>query len=398
MNRDDFPILETGIIYFDNGATTMKPKCVVDKVVEYYTEYTSNAHRGDYDTSLRVDKEYESVRTKVKNLINAARDEEIVFTKGTTESLNTIVFGYMQKILKKNDEVLISKSEHASNVLPWMILKEKIGIEVKYVDLDENYAVTVENVKRAITDKTKVISLAHVTNVIGDIRDIVEIGKIAKENNILFVVDAAQSIGHVKIDVQKANIDFLGFSAHKMLGPTGIGVLYGKYELLNETDTLEYGGGMNAFFESDCSYELKEVPWKFEAGTQNIAGVIGMGRAIDYILKIGLDKIHEHELELKKYAVSELKKVPNIKIYNENTDSGTIAINIDKVFSQDTAIFLNRFNICVRSGNHCAKILKDEIGITNTCRASFYVYNTKEEVDKLIEALKRQDEVYDNIV
>ena len=398
MNRDDFPILETGIIYFDNGATTMKPKCVVDKVVEYYTEYTSNAHRGDYDTSLRVDKEYESVRTKVKNLINATKDEEIVFTKGTTESLNTIVFGYMQKILKKNDEVLISKSEHASNVLPWMILKEKIGIEVKYVDLDENYAVTVENVKRAITDKTKVISLAHVTNVIGDIRDIVEIGKIAKENNILFVVDAAQSIGHVKIDVQKANIDFLGFSAHKMLGPTGIGVLYGKYELLNETDTLEYGGGMNAFFESDCSYELKEVPWKFEAGTQNIAGVIGMGRAIDYILKIGLDKIHEHELELKKYAVSELKKVPNIKIYNENTDSGIIAFNIDKVFSQDTAIFLNRFNICVRSGNHCAKILKDEIGITNTCRASFYVYNTKEEVDKLIEALKRQDEVYDNIV
>lgn len=398
MNREDFPILETGIIYFDNGATTMKPKCVVDKVVEYYTEYTSNAHRGDYDTSLRVDKEYESVRTKVKNLINAAKDEEIVFTKGTTESLNTIVFGYMQKILKKNDEVLISKSEHASNVLPWMILKEKIGIEVKYVDLDENYAVTVENVKRAITDKTKVISLAHVTNVIGDIRDIVEIGKIAKENNILFVVDAAQSIGHVKIDVQKANIDFLGFSAHKMLGPTGIGVLYGKYELLNETDTLEYGGGMNAFFESDCSYELKEVPWKFEAGTQNIAGVIGMGRAIDYILKIGLDKIHEHELELKKYAVSELKKVPNIKIYNENTDSGIIAFNIDKVFSQDTAIFLNRFNICVRSGNHCAKILKDEIGITNTCRTSFYVYNTKEEVDKLIEALKRQDEVYDNIV
>jgi len=398
MNRGDFPLLSKDIIYFDNGATTLKPRSVIDSIVDYYSKYSANAHRGDYDISLKVDIAYEGVRGKVKDFINASRCEEIVFTKGTTESLNMIVFGYMLNHLKKGDEVLISKSEHASNILPWMILEEKIGIVVKYVELDSDYSLSVDKIKSNITSKTKVISLAHITNVIGDIRDIDIIGEICKEKNILFVVDAAQSIGHIKVDVQKSNISFLAFSAHKMLGPTGVGVLYGRYDLLEELDVLEFGGGMNAFFESDCSYELKEIPWKFEAGTRNIAGVIGLGAAIDYINSIGLEKIHEYEVELKNFAISELKKVPNINIYNENTESGILVFNIDKVFSQDTAIFLNRFNICVRSGNHCAKILKDEIGITNTCRASFYFYNTKEEVLKLVNALNRQDEVYDNII
>jgi len=398
MNRGDFPLLSKDIIYFDNGATTLKPRSVIDSIVDYYSKYSANAHRGDYDISLKVDIAYEGVRGKVKDFINASRCEEIVFTKGTTESLNMIVFGYMLNHLKKGDEVLISKSEHASNILPWMILEEKIGIVVKYVELDSDYSLSVDKIKSNITSKTKVISLAHITNVIGDIRDIDIIGEICKEKNILFVVDAAQSIGHIKVDVQKSNISFLAFSAHKMLGPTGVGVLYGRYDLLEELDVLEFGGGMNAFFESDCSYELKEIPWKFEAGTRNIAGVIGLGAAIDYINSIGLEKIHEYEVELKNFAISELKKITNINIYNENTESGILVFNIDKVFSQDTAIFLNRFNICVRSGNHCAKILKDEIGITNTCRASFYFYNTKEEVLKLVNALNRQDEVYDNII
>lgn len=398
MNRDDFPILNTGVTYFDNGATTMKPVSVIKGVVEYYAKYTANAHRGDYDLSVKVDSLYEGVRSKVKKLIKANRDEEIVFTSGTTDSLNMIVFGYMASHLRAGDEVLISKGEHASNILPWMVLEKKIGIVVKYIPLDENYELTLENVKRSISAKTKVISIAHISNVIGDVRPIEAIGKIAKENNILFVVDGAQSIGHLEIDVQNANIDFLAFSAHKMCGPTGVGVLYGKYELLEELEALEYGGGMNSFFESDCSYELKSIPFRFEAGTQNIAGVIGLGCAIDYLWKIGLDKIHNYELELKKYAVSELEKIPNITVYNANSQSGIVVFNIDKVFSQDTAIFLNRFGICVRSGNHCSKLLKDEIGITNTCRASFYFYNTKEEIDKLVNALKRQDEVYDNIV
>lgn len=398
MNRDDFPILNGGVIYFDNGATTFKPKCVVEAVKSYYEEYTANAHRGDYDNSLRVDKMYEEVRNKVRNLINAEKDEEIVYTKGTTESINMVVFGYLAKKLKKGDEVLLSKSEHASNVLPWIILQEKIGIVIKYIPLRKDFSLNDDLIEDMINEKTKVISLAHVTNVIGDVRNLQKIGDICKKHNLLFIVDAAQSIGHLKVDVQECNVSFLVFSAHKMLGPTGIGVLYGKYDLLKEMDPLTYGGGMNAFFEADCSYELKDVPWKFEAGTQNIAGVIGMGRAIDYILEIGLDKIHQHEMKLKNLAIQELKKIPNIKIYNEKTESGIVTFNIDKVFSQDTAVFLNRFKIAVRSGNHCAKILKDEIGITNTCRASFYLYNTEEEIMALVAALKRQDEVYDHII
>ncbi len=398
MNRDDFPMIKSDVIYFDNGATTFKPKMVIDKVNEYYTKYTSNAHRGDYDYSLKVDTEYESVRDKIKKYINAEKCEEIVFTSGTTHSLNQVVFGYCKKVLNPGDEVLISKGEHASNILPWIVLAKEKGIVIKYIPLNNDYEIELDKVKGSITNKTKVISLAHISNVIGDIRPIKEIGSICKEKNILFVVDAAQSIGHLKIDVVDMNIDFLACSAHKMLGPTGTGFLYGKMELLKNTDPLMYGGGMNSFFESDFTYELKDVPLKFEAGTQNIAGVLGMGAAIDYINKIGLEKIHEYELELKKYAVDKLKQVPNIIIYNENSESGCLTFNINKVFSQDTAVFLNRFNICVRSGNHCAKILKDEIGTTNTCRAIFYLYNTKEEIDKLVEILKRQNEVYDNIV
>ena len=398
MNREDFPMLKSGIIYFDNGATTFKPKCVIDSVVDYYSNYSSNSHRGDYDISLRVDSVYEGVREKVKFFINASRVEEIVFTSGTTSSLNMVVFGYMAKYLKEGDEVLLSKSEHASNVLPWIALSEKIGIVIKYVPLEEDYSLSVDRIRSCISSKTKVISLAHVSNVIGDVRDIEAIGKICLDNDILFVLDAAQSVGHRKIDVQKCNISFLAFSGHKMLGPTGIGVLYGKYDLLKSLDVINFGGGMNSFFEDNNSYELKEVPWKFEAGTQNIAGVIGLGSAIDYLNKIGLDKIFEHEYKLKCFAISEMEKIPNIKIYNKNSKSGNIVFNIDKVFSQDTAIFLNQFNICVRSGNHCAKLLKDEIGINNTCRVSFYFYNTEEEVLELIRALKRQDEVYDNII
>ena len=398
MNREDFPIQKKDIVYLDSGATTLKPSCVIDSGVDYYSNYSANAHRGDYDISLRVNIEYEGVRAKVKDFINASLCEEIIFTKGTTESLNMVIFGYMAKYLKSGDEVLISKSEHASNILPWMILKEKIGIEVNYIDLDENHSLKVDNVKKSVSSKTKVISLAHITNVIGDVRDIDAIGEICKENNILFVVDGAQSVGHRKIDVIKSNISFLAFSAHKMLGPTGVGVLYGRKELLEDMDVLEFGGGMNTFFESDCSYELKELPWKLEAGTQNIAGVIGLGSAIDYLNSVGLDNIHEHEVELKKYAISEIEKIPKINLYNKDSDSGIIVFNINNVFSQDTAVFLNRFNICVRSGNHCAKLLKDEIGITNTCRASLYIYKTKSDIDKLVEALKRQDEVYDNII
>ena len=398
MNRNDFEMVNGDIIYFDNGATTLKPKCVVSEVIDYYTKYTANAHRGDYDISAIVDQKYEGVRDKVKDFIKADKRDEIIYTKGTTESLNTIVFGFMNNYLTTGDEVLITKSEHASNVLPWLELAKRKGIIVKFIPLDNNHEVTIENLMKVITSSTKVISIAHITNVIGDIRPIEEIGKICKERNILFVVDAAQSIGHMMIDVNKYNISFLAFSAHKMLGPTGVGVLYGKYELLDKVVPMEYGGGMNSYFESSGELEYKPLPDRLEAGTQNIAGVLGMGKAIDYLQNIGLENIHKHELELKEYALRRLATVPNIRVYNAESKSGIVIFNLDKIFSQDTAVFLNNFGICVRAGNHCAKIVKDEINVTNTCRASFYLYNTKEEIDKLVDALKEQDRIFDIIL
>ncbi len=398
MNREDFPMLKNNIIYFDNGATTFKPDCVIKKIVDYYTLYTSNAHRGDYNISLVVDKQYELTREKVKKFINANSSSEIIFTKGTTESINMIVFGFMKEKLKKGDEVILTKAEHASNVIPWLELEKDIGIVIKYIPLDEDLKITFDNFKKVITKKTKVISIAHITNTIGDIRPIEEIGEFCRNNNIYFVVDGAQSVPHIKTDVQKINCDFLAFSAHKMLGPTGVGILYGKYDLLNQMEPINYGGGMNSSFESDGEIELKMLPTRLEAGTQNIAGVIGFGAAIDYINKIGIDKIHQYELKLKNYLLTRLEKIPNVKIYNKYTSSSTVLFNLDKVFAQDTSIYLNKYNICVRAGNHCAKILKDELGIKNTCRLSLYMYNNTDEIDKLIEVLENSENIFKEVI
>ena len=366
MNRDDFPVLNGDIIYFDNGATTLKPNCVVQKMVDYYTKYTSNIHRGDYDNAMKTNEEYDNVRSIVKEFINSSSKDEIVYTSGTTESLNMVAFGFFQKKLKPGDEVLINEAEHASNVLPWLVLQEKIGIVVKFVPLDSNHELTVSNIEKSITSKTKVISCAHISNVVGDIRNVEEIGKICQKNNIYFVIDAAQSASHIPIDVQKFNASFLAFSAHKMTGPTGVGVLYGKKELLDEMDPLKYGGGMNQSFESDGSYILKDSPIRFEAGTPPIAEVIGMGEAIKFVQKIGVHRIHEHEYGLKKYLIDELEKIPNIILYNPNSTSGIVTFNVSGVFSQDTSVYLNHFNIAIRAGNHCAKVLKNNLNIKNT--------------------------------
>lgn len=398
MNREDFPALNDKLIYFDNSATSLKPKCVIDKMVEYYSKYTSNIHRGDYDNAMRTNKEYDETREVVKNFINAKSSDEIVFTSGTTDSMNTIVFGYFKNVLNKDDEVLITKSEHASNVLPWFVLEKMGKCTVKYIPLDENYEVTLENVESSITKNTKVISIAHVSNVIGDVRDIESIGKIAKENNLYFVVDAAQSVSHINIDVVKSNVSFLAFSGHKMCGPTGVGVLYGKSEYLKDLVPLKYGGGMNESFESDKCYVIKSFPTNLEAGTPPIAEVIGLKEAINYVTGIGVDNIHKHEVELKKYLLSKIKDMDNIIIYNKNSESGIVTFNIKDVFAQDTSVYLNTYGIAIRAGNHCAKILKDDLGIKNTCRISFYIYNTFEEVDKLVEALKNSDKLYDVVI
>lgn len=398
MNREDFPAIDENLIYFDNSATSLKPKCVIDKMVEYYSKYTSNIHRGDYNNAIRTNKEYDETRDVVKDFIHAKNSDEIVFTSGTTDSMNTIVFGYFKNILNKDDEVLITKSEHASNVLPWFVLEKMGKCTVKYIPLNEDHEVTLENVKSSITKNTKVISIAHVSNVIGDVRDIEGIGGVAKENNLYFVVDAAQSVSHINIDVVKSNVSFLAFSGHKMCGPTGVGVLYGKGDYLNDLVPLKYGGGMNESFESDKCYVLKNYPTNLEAGTPPIAEVIGLKEAINYVTKIGVDNIHKHELELKKYLISKIENMDNIIIYNKNSESGIVTFNIKDVFAQDTSIYLNTYGIAIRAGNHCAKILKDEIDIKNTCRISFYIYNTFEEVDKLVEALKNSDKLYDVVI
>lgn len=387
MNREDFLILNNDIIYFDSGATALKPKILGETISEYYNKYSANAHRGDYDMSLKVDTLYEKTRTLVKNMINAKKEEEIVFTSGATDSLNRIIFGYFKEQLKENDEVLITKSEHASNVLPWFELKDSNNIKIKYIEL-EDLKVTLENVKKAISKKTKVISIAHITNVVGDVRPIKEIIEYAHKLGIIVVIDAAQSIAHMKIDVQDLDIDFMAFSAHKIYGPTGVGILYGKEELLNNTKPLLFGGGMNSSYSSDGIRIYNEKPYLFEAGTQNIAGVIGFGKVIEYLNNIGMDKITKYEMELRNYAINELEKIDNIIIYNKNAESGIITINYKDVFAQDLAIYLNKYHICVRAGNHCSKILKDEIRVKNTVRISLGIYNTKEEIDKLIEVLK----------
>ena len=398
MNREDFKLLENNIVYFDNGATTLKPKVVRDAINLYYDEYTANAHRGDYKLSAIVDNLYEGTRESVRKFINAKEKSEIVFTSGSTNGMNMIVFGFFKDYLKEGDEVLITLSEHASNIIPWFILQKESGIKVKYIDLDANNEVSIDNVKKAITDKTKVISLAYITNVIGDERPIKEISKLAHEHNILMVVDAAQGAPHKKIDVQDEDIDFMVFSGHKMYGPTGIGVLYGKFDLLEKVKPMNYGGGMNAMFTKDGYVELREIPTRLEGGTPNIEGVLGLGAAVEYLDNIGMDKINEYEKDLKKYLISELEKLDFIEIYNKNNTGNIVAFNIKDVFAQDTAVYLDKYNICVRAGNHCAKILDNVFHISNTVRISLSFYNNKEEIDLFINVLKNSNNIWKEIL
>lgn len=390
MYREDFNVLNS-VVYLDNAATTLKPKMLSEAISDYYNNYSANASRGDYKIALKVDDEILNTRNKIKNFINADSSDEIIFTNNATDSLNKIVFGYFKYNLKDNDEVLITKAEHASNVLPWFELSTSINIDINYIPLNENYEVTLDNVKKCITEKTKVISLAYISNVVGDIRPIKEIIKYAHKLGIIVVVDGAQAVPHMKIDVVDEDIDFLAFSAHKMCGPTGLGILYGKKELLNNLYPTCFGGGMNASFTFDKIVKYKSLPSKLEAGTLPIASIIGFGRVIDYLNDIGMDNIYNYEKDLRDYALDKLDKIENIEIYNRNSKSGIITFNYNDIFPQDLAIYLDKYNICVRAGNHCAKLLKDELKIKNTCRVSLYFYNTKDDIDVLVNALKNSN-------
>ena len=398
VHREDFPMLNQDIIYLDNGATSLKPKSVIDKQVDYYENYSANAHRGDYDISFKVDLEYENTRDLVRDFIGAKRKEEIVFTSGTTDSLNLIVNGFFAGLLEAGDEIIITKTEHASNVMPWFRVAGETGAVIKYLPLDDNYFVTLDNLKKVVTPKTKVISLACITNVIGDIRPIKEITKFAHERDIFVVVDGAQSVPHLKTDVSDLDIDFLAFSAHKMLGPTGVGVLYAKYELMENIEPVNLGGGMNESFDTPAEMVLKEIPTRLEAGTPNIAGVIGFGEAIKYLEKIGMDKIVEYEHNLRKYLIEKLVTIPHIDILNLEADSGIVAFNVEGLFAEDVAYYLNKYGICVRAGNHCAKLTKDVVGVANSIRVSLYFYNTESEIDNLVELLKDKDKIMKEMI
>ena len=387
MNVDKFfPMKKEELIYFDNAATTFKPIQVINKEIEYMSMYTANSHRGDYNISFKVDDEIDNTRELVKSFINARHKEEIIFTSNTTYSLNLVVNGYFKNYLCSNDEVILNKAEHASNILPWLMLKKSIGFKIKYAALDKDNTLSLDSIKKCITKNTKVISLAYITNVIGDKRNIKEIVSYAHKHGIIVVVDAAQAIGHTKIDVRDMDADMLAFSAHKMCGPTGVGVLYAKKELLDKMLPVNFGGGMNLnYHESDIS--LAEIPYRFEAGTPNIGGIISFGEAIKFLNMVGLDNIERIEKHLRKYLINELKKIDYVKVYNEDILSSIVLINIDGITSGDLGLYLNTHGICVRSGKHCTKMLKDESGFTDTVRISLYFYNSYEEIDKLVEAL-----------
>lgn len=386
--RKDFPMIQNNpdLVYLDSAATSLKPQCVIDAVVDFYTKHTSNVHRGDYRVAEINDKLYDGTRNFVAELIHCDKDE-VVYTHNVSHSLNQIAFG-LKPMLKKGDTVLITYAEHASNVLPWFALQKEIGINIEYIETDEEANITIDTFKKAMHEGVKVVSVAEVTNVLGSIQPIKEMCEIAHSYGAYMIVDGAQSVPHMKVDVKDLDVDFLGFSAHKMCGPSGVGILYGKKKLLDAMEPVFYGGDMNARFNKDGEMLLKDTPVKFEAGTPNIEGVIGTGAAIQYLLSIGLDNIHEYEKELRAYAIEKLSQLDNIEIINPNNLYGPIDFNAKGVFAQDAAGFLASKNIAVRSGNHCAKILHNIIHTDQSIRASLYFYNTKEEIDRFVEACK----------
>lgn len=386
--RKDFPMIQNNLdlIYFDSAATSLKPQCVIDAVNDFYTKHTSNVHRGDYAIAALNDKLYDGTRNSVAKLINCD-PSEVIYTHNVSHSLNQVVYG-LEHELKKGDTVLITLAEHASNVLPWFYLKEKVGINIEYIPTDAEANIDLDAFQKCMHEGVKIVSVAQVTNVLGSIQPIKQMSKIAHEVGAYMVIDGAQAVPHMKVDVKDLDVDFYGFSAHKMCGPGGVGILYGKKELLEKMDPVFYGGDMNARFNKDGEMILKDSPIKFEAGTPNIEGVIGTGVACEYLLSIGMDNIHEYEKEIRAYAIGKLSELDNIEIINPNNEYGPIDFNAKGVFAQDAAGFLASKNIAVRSGNHCAKILHNIIGTDQSIRASLYFYNTKEEIDRFVEACK----------
>ena len=399
--RDDFPILQNRkMAYLDSGATTQKPKQVIEAIEKFYENNNANPHRGAYSLSIEATEEYENTRKKIAKFINARYEEEIIFSKNASESLNLVAYAYGLDNLKKDDEVVISIMEHHSNLVPWQYVTDKTQSNLKYMYVNENYELSKEEIESKITDKTKIVAITHVSNVLGTINPVKEIIKYAHKKGAIVIVDASQSIPHMKIDVQDLDADFLAFSGHKMLAPLGIGVLYGKREILNKMNPFLMGGDMFEYvYEQKTTFA--PLPNKFEAGTQNVEGVIGLGAAIDYISNLGYDKIQEIEDELLDYARKELSKLDFLKIYmtpNRKNHSAVISFNIKGVHPHDVASILDTENVCVRSGNHCAQPLLRFLGEDSTCRMSLYFYNTKQDIDMLVEALKKAYKMFEKYI
>ena len=399
--RNDFPIFKKKIngkelVYLDNASTTQKPYTVINSITDFYSNYNSNIHRAVYQLAVEATTLYEQSREKIANFINV-RPEEIVFTRNTTESINLIAHSWARTNLKKDDGIAISELEHHSNIVPWQILSQEIGTRLEYVEIDENGFLDLEHLIELISSKkVKLVSLSHMSNVLGTIVPIESIIKIAHENDIPVLVDGAQSVPHMPVNVKNMDCDFLVFSAHKMLGPTGVGVLYAEKEFLEKMRPFMGGGDMiKEVFKFHTNYN--EVPYKFEAGTPNIADVVGFGAAIDYLKKIGMENIRKHEIDLTEYALESILSINHLTVYgprDPNYRGGVISFNIADIHPHDLATIMNDHGIAIRSGHHCAQVLMQRLDVPATSRVSFYIYNTKEEIDKFVNAIKEAGRIF----
>ncbi|MBT2729134.1 cysteine desulfurase/selenocysteine lyase [Neobacillus sp. B4I6] len=402
--RSQFPILEQEVngkplVYLDSSATSQKPLQVIEAIEKYYREINSNVHRGVHTLGTRATDAYEGAREKVRKFINAKSIQEVIFTRGTTTSLNTVAASYAAANLKAGDEIVITYMEHHSNIIPWQQVARRTGAQLKYIPLQADGTISLDDARATITANTKVVSVMQVSNVLGVINPVKEIAQIAHENGAIMVVDGAQSAPHMKIDVQDLDCDFLAFSGHKMCGPTGIGVLYGKKHLLENMEPIEFGGEMIDFVQL---YEStwKELPWKFEGGTPIIAGAIGLGAAIDFLNEVGLDQIAEHEHKLAAYALEKMSAVEGMTIYgplDAAKRAGLITFNLSDVHPHDVATVLDAEGIAVRAGHHCAQPLMRWLKASATARASFYLYNTEDDIDKLVEGLVKTKEYFSDV-
>ncbi|WP_294187869.1 cysteine desulfurase [uncultured Clostridium sp.] len=403
-NRDffkDFPTLNKEkngkrIAYLDSAATTQKPKVVIDAIKDYYENTNANPHRGAYELSVLATEAYDEAREKVRKFINAEHFEEIIFTKNATEAFNLLALSYGMNFINEGDEIVISIAEHHSNLIPWQNVARAKGAVLKYMYTDENGELTEEEVHSKITDKTKIVSITHVSNALGTINPVKGIAEYAHSKGAVVIVDGAQSVPHMKVDVRDINADFLVIAGHKLLAPMGIGALYGKRELLEKMPPVLLGGDMVEYvYEQETTYNV--LPYKFEAGTQNVEAAVGLSKAIDYLNEIGMDNVEKIEKELMSYAVEEISKLEYVNIYGPKDiekRGGVLSFEIKGVHPHDVASIFDTFGVCIRAGNHCAQPLMRYMGINATSRASIYLYNTKEDIDRLVEAIKKTYDMF----